>query len=107
MRRLPSREKSIREISEQDFRIRILGTVVDRDEVNSSVMIDDGTGRIVAVFADPEHLAVAREGRLVRVIGKVRKDENIIEVETIQDMGKLDLGLYEQVKYVSEKMRGV
>lgn len=108
MRRLPGKEKSIKEISEQDFRIRVLGTVVDKDEANSSALIDDGTGRIAALFADPEQLAAAREGRLVRVIGKVRKDENAIEVEIIQDMSKLDTGLYEQVKYVSEKIkRGV
>ncbi|MDI6654408.1 MAG: hypothetical protein QME59_00795 [Candidatus Hydrothermarchaeota archaeon] len=108
VRRLPSKEKSIKEISEQDFRVRVLGTVIDRDEVNNSAMIDDGTGRIAALFADPEQLAIAREGKLVRVIGKVRKDENAIEVEIIQDMGKLDTGLYEQVKYISEKMkRGV
>lgn len=106
MRRLPSKEKSIKEISEQDFRVRVLGTVVDRDEVNNSVMIDDGTGRATLLFADPEQLGIAREGKLVRVIGKVRKDENAIEVEIIQDMSKLDIGLYEQVKYISEKIKG-
>lgn len=105
-RRLPSIERSISEITEEDFRVRILGTVVDRDDVGNSAMIDDGTGRAVAFFATPEDFAIAEEGRLVRVMGRVRKEENIqIDVEVIQDMSKLDLGLYEQVKYVSEKLR--
>lgn len=107
-RRLPAKEKNIKDISEEDFRVRILGTVVDRDEINNSAMIDDGTGRAIMLFADPDQFFLAEDGKLVRVVGKVRKEEeNIeIEVELIQDMGKLDLGLYEQVKYISERFRG-
>jgi RPA family protein len=105
-RRLPAVERNISEIRPEDYRVRILGTVVDRDEVTNSAMIDDGTGRIIAYFPTGEDFSLAKEGRLVRVLGKIRKGENIeMDVEIIQDMEKLDIGLYEQVKYVSEKLR--
>lgn len=107
MRRLPSAERSIKNITEKDFRVRVTGTVVDRDTANSSIMLDDGTGRLIAFFADSDQFALAEAGRLIRVIGRVRKEENIeIDVEIVQDMSKLDLGLYEQVKYLSEKRNG-
>lgn len=107
-RRLPSVERSIKDITEKDFRVRVTGIVVDRNDANSSIMLDDGTGRLIAFFADPDQFAMAEAGRLIRVIGRVRKEENIeIDVEILQDMSKLDSGLYEQVKYLSEKLGGV
>lgn len=104
-RRLPSAERAIKDISESDFRVRVLGTIVDVDEANLSAMLDDGTARAVLVFADPEQLALAKDGSLVRVIGKTKRRENLeIEVETIQDMSKLDLQLYNQAKYAVENL---
>jgi len=106
-RRLPAFERTISEISEENFRVRVLGTVVGRDEVNNSLIMDDGTGKIHAFFANPDQFAEAKEGKLIRVIGKVRKEEELeIDVELIQDMSKLDLGLYEQVKDLSKKLGG-
>ncbi|MEK6977426.1 MAG: hypothetical protein AABX40_03370 [Candidatus Hydrothermarchaeota archaeon] len=105
-RRLPSVERTVKEIDSADYRIRALGVVVDRDEGNLSAMIDDGTGRIVARFADPYQFALAEDGKRVRVIGKVMAGESPeIEVEIIQDMALLDPGLYEQVWYIADKVR--
>jgi hypothetical protein len=39
----------------------------------------------------------------VQIIGKTIK-ENEIEVEIVQDMSKLDLGLFEQVRYIDDKL---
>lgn len=104
-RRLPGKEKNIKDIVEEDFRVTILGTVVDLDKVSNTAMIDDGTGRVLLLFPDSAQLEPLEAGKPVRVIGRVRKEENIeIEVEIIQDMSKLDLGLYEQVKYISERI---
>lgn len=106
LRRLPARERSIKEITSEDYRVRVLGTIVDVDETNSSALLDDGTGRAVILFADPEQFYSAKEGKRVRVIGKARREEEVeIEVEIIQDMTKLDLGLYEQVRYMDEKLK--
>jgi len=107
MKRSPAVERQIKDVKADDFRVRILGTVVDRDEANSSVLIDDGTGRAVAVFSDPEALKEVPEGKRVRVIGKARHGEPLeIEVEVVQDMSDLDMDLYEKVRNISEKLAG-
>ncbi|RLF61057.1 MAG: replication protein RepA [Thermoplasmata archaeon] len=101
MRRLPAIEREIGKIRDDDFRVKILGVIVDRDETNQCALIDDGSGKAVLYFMSRENFDMAREGKVVRVIGKVRREENIeIDVEIIQDMSNLDLALYEQVRYV-------
>jgi RPA family protein len=108
--RRPGVEKTISEINESDFRIRILGTVVSHDDENGICVIDDGTGRATAFFESSERLSSVEAGKLLRIIGKVRKNGNEtpeieIDVEIIQDMNKLDLGLLEQARDVLEKLR--
>jgi hypothetical protein len=74
------------------------------DENGGTGLLDDGTGRALLLFADPEQFGRAVEGRLVRVIGRAdRNDEVRIEVEIIQDMSGLDLELYRQLRHVEEK----
>ncbi len=103
-RRRPSTDKSINEICEKDFRVRILGNVIDRNEADSLCTIDDGTGRATVFFASHEQFTLAETGKLFRITGKVREN-NEIEVEIIQDMSLLDTGLVEQVEHVLEKLR--
>jgi len=104
-RRLPSVERYIKDISEEDFRVRILGMVVDVNKDNYSVMLDDGTGRAVVQFVDPELFNSIKGGMPIRVIGKVVPGEDkIIDAEVVQDMSKLDFGLYNQVRYISENL---
>ncbi len=105
MRRLPSIERKISEIEADDVRVRVLGFIIDKDIENQVIVVDDGTGRAI-VFVDEEVLKRLEEGQLVRVIGKVKKGETIeIFAEVVQDFSKLDLNLYEQVRYMCEKMR--
>jgi pyruvate kinase len=108
MRRLPAKEKNIKTINEEDFRVSVLGIVVDRDENSSSLMIDDGTSRAIVYCSDPDQFSKAEEGKRVRIIGRVTMEDKevTIEAEVIQDMSNLDMGLYEQVRQVSEKLRG-
>jgi hypothetical protein len=106
-RRLPAKQVEIGKITGDEFRVRVLGTIVDRDEASGTALIDDGTGRAVLLFADPELFERVKEGARVRVLGKVRIGEAVeIEVEVMQDMSRLDINLYEQVKYAVEKLKG-
>jgi hypothetical protein len=106
-RRLPAKQVEIAKITGDEFRVRVLGTIVDKDEASGTALIDDGTGRAVLLFADPELFERAKEGSRVRVLGKVRIGETVeIEVEVMQDMSRLDINLYEQVKYAVEKLKG-
>lgn len=107
-KRVPGKERQIAAITGDEYRVRVLGTIVDIDTANSSGLLDDGTARATILFADPDQFEAVKEGKLVRIIGKVRKEAEVeIEVEIIQDMRELDLGLYEQVRYLEEKMREV
>jgi RPA family protein len=102
-RRSPSIQRSIKEIGDKDFRVRILGTIVDKDDDKNSAILDDGTGKIVIFLPSNSNI---KEGKLVRVIGKiVRREKPEMEVEIIQDMSKLNLRIYEQVNYICEKLR--
>jgi hypothetical protein len=103
-RRRPSLERSIGALRPDDFRVRVLGIVVDTDPANQTAVIDDGTGRALAYFPDPDQFQEIQEGGRVRILGKVQPGEEIgIEVEVLQDMDSLDMGLYNQVHYVTEK----
>ena len=109
-RRRPGVEKAISEINDSDFRVRILGTVISRDDENNLCVIDDGTGRAVAFFESSEQLLSVEAGKLLRIMGKVRKNEDGahktgIDAEIVQDMNTLDLKLLEQTKDVLEKLR--
>ncbi len=105
-RRRPAIEKNIEELTEEDYRVRITGVIVDRNLENYSAIIDDGTGRVEVFFTKKEDFEKAEEGKLLRVIGKVIKDEDLwIDVEIIQDMSRLDPALFKQVRYIEEAVK--
>ncbi len=107
--RQPGIEKAISEINENDYRVRILGTVISYDEENCMCVIDDGTGKAVAFFENLESLDSLELGKLTRIIGKVKKDsqdpEIGIDAEIVQDMNMIDLDLLKRTNVVLEKLR--
>ncbi|MFQ5800178.1 MAG: replication protein RepA [Candidatus Hydrothermarchaeales archaeon] len=105
-RRLPAVERYIKDIGSEDFRVRINGVVVDVHRDTYTAMVDDGTGRAIVQFVDPEVFGKLKEGGPVRIIGKaVPGEETMIDAEVVQDMSKLDLGLYNRARYVAESLR--
>ncbi len=105
-RRLPGVERRVKDLSEEDFRVRINGIVVDIHKDTYTAMIDDGTGRAVVQFIDPDVFGILKEGMPVRIIGKVVPgEETMIDAEIAEDKSKLDLGLYNRVRYVAESLR--
>ncbi|RMF91484.1 MAG: replication protein RepA [Methanobacteriota archaeon] len=105
-RRLPAVERYIKDLGGEDFRVRINGVVVEINRDMYTAMIDDGTGRVVVQFIDPEVFGRLKEGRHVRIIGKVLSgEETLIDGEVVQDLSKLDIGLYNRARYVMEKLR--
>jgi RPA family protein len=109
-KRRPGAEKAISEISGNDFRVRILGTVESLDEEKSGCVINDGTGEATAFFENSELLESMEAGALARIIGKVRKNgdeghKTELDVEIVQDMNELDLELLKRTNDVLEKLR--
>jgi hypothetical protein len=66
-RRLPSVEKYIKDLTGEDYRVRVNGVVVDIHRDTYTAMVDDGTGRTIVQFIDPEVFGKLKEGGPVRV----------------------------------------
>ena len=96
-RMLPSVERKVSDIKEEDIRVRVLGTVVDKTD--TSVVVDDGTGNIMANFEEP---IKAEMNQLVRVFGRVisTADGKELQGEVLQNMTGLDMELYKKVSEV-------
>jgi RPA family protein len=116
IRRLPAIEKNISDITEEDRRIKLLGTLVNKDLSQNTADLDDGTGTIHIFFDDLELVNTLRElkeGSVVRVIGRVRalgfRDEEKkieIEGEVLQPVKNLKIDLYKKVLDLEKKIRG-
>ncbi len=92
-RRSPAIEKKINEITEEDLRVKVVGTVISIDDSIPLIVVDDGTG-IANVVVDEVKFDV---GSQVRVIGKVINTEPIeIRAEIVQDFSKVDREIYDK-----------
>jgi len=96
-KRIPSVERCISEIQPEDIRVCILGTIVDKKE--TTLIVDDGTGKITVRFEEPVTLPM---NTLVRIFGRVVPIENGFEIqgEIVQDMSKLNIELYKKVREI-------
>jgi len=94
VRRAPAVEKDICDIDEDDIRVSVVGTVIKKDPIQYSMIIDDGTGS-VTVFAD--NLFDIQS--IIRVIGRPQmRGEPIIDAEIVQDFSDFDLELFKKIK---------
>lgn len=98
MRRAPAVEKDISDIDEEDIRVSLVGTVIKKDPIQYSMVIDDGSGSI-AVFAD----SLFEVQSVIRVIGRPHiRGEPVIHAEIVQDFTNFDLELYRRVKEMEQ-----
>ncbi len=94
MRRAPAVERDICDIDEQDIRVSVVGTVIKRDPIQYSMIIDDGTGSIT-VFADK----LFDVQSIIRVIGRPQiRGEPILDAEIVQDFTDFDLELFKKMQ---------
>ena len=99
-RRAPARPKKIDEIEPQsDIRVRIVGTVLSKED--DSVNLDDGSGT-VEVFMEEEDLEDVEENQRIRVLGRVLPTPDSFEIqgEIVQDFSGVDQELHDRVKKV-------
>ena len=97
-------EKRISEIQKDDIRVKVIGTVVEKDPSSSSILIDDGESTI-RIILDTDLFENTELGKLVRAIGTVSpalEGEGFeLRGELVQDFSKLDKELYK--KYLNLK----
>ncbi|KXB05236.1 hypothetical protein AKJ50_01435 [candidate division MSBL1 archaeon SCGC-AAA382A13] len=92
-----AKPRRISEIKTADEQIQVVGLIVDKRE--SSIVLDDGSGRINVLFEDPGLVKDVDVGSKVRVFGTPLniEDTHEIHAEIIQKLDKLDLDLYKKV----------
>ncbi len=102
----PARSRKISEIKIGDERVRVIGLVVDKKEVE--FMLDDGSGHLTVVFDDPAVVEGVEIGSRVRVFGMPLNVAGAHELraEIVQRVDGLDLGLYEEVRREVKKLEG-
>ena len=90
--REPYREKLIKNLKVEDFKVAVSGLVIDRKD--GAFFIDDGTGQILIRFHDvPEYEKAKVMGRLIPT-----GDGFEIEADLIQDYTKVDLNVLRKLK---------
>jgi hypothetical protein len=94
LQRMPAKERRISEISPEDTRVSIVGTVVDSN--GGILAVDDGTGKTEVSF---EYAPSSSPGQTVRVLGRVIPLEGGFELqgEAFQDFTGADLNLWRKV----------
>lgn len=100
-RRVPAEYIPVKEISPEDTRVSIIGTVVDKEE--ETLIVDDGTGKVEIEFDLSEDLGGFESGDMVRIIG--RPSEEILDGEVVQDFSDFNHELYKKAMSKLEKVR--
>lgn len=100
-RRLPAVERNISDIKQDDIRVRVIGTVLDKQ--GNRIVLDDGTGKVDVGFEGPPEV---ESGQLVRVFGRVISLENGFEIqgELVQKLDGLDMKLRKKVMELENKI---
>jgi hypothetical protein len=94
MRRAPAVERDICDITEEDIRVSVVGTVIKNDPIQYSMTIDDGTAS-VTVFADK----LFEVQTIIRVVGRPHvRGEPVIDAEIVQDFTDFDLELFKKIQ---------
>lgn len=99
-RRAPATPKEIEDIDPQrDIRVRIVGTVISKDQ--ESATVDDGSGS-VECFMQEEDLEELEENQRIRVMGRVLPTPESFEIqaEIVQNFESVDPEIYDKVKKI-------
>jgi len=101
-RRRPAVERKISEIAPEDLRVSLIGKVVKVDKIDYIFWLDDGTG-VVAI--ECEENVLPKVGQIVRVIGRVIRNEEIhIYGEVVQDFDTVNLEYLEEIQELEKKL---
>ena len=94
-------EKTISGLTPEDVRVKVVGTIIEKDDSNNSILMDNGDAKL-RVLLDAELFSKSEIGKLIRVTGIVApsliegSQEVELKGEMIQDFSKLDKELYKQ-----------
>lgn len=98
-RRLPAIERIISELNpDKDVRVRLLGTVIGNSD--STLVIDDGSGRVEIAFDDSNAISGIADSAMVRVIARILPLTDGFECrgECVQVLNNFDIKLWRRVR---------
>jgi uncharacterized protein YdeI (BOF family) len=102
-RRKPAVERRISEIRDDDTRISLIGKAFKVDKMDYTFWLDDGTG---VILIESEENVLPSEGQVVRVIGRVIRNEEETHIygEVVQDFSGADLDALEEIRELERKV---
>jgi len=104
-KRSVAKAKKISDISKEDSRVSIVGTVIDVDEKNFVFTLDDSAKKINVILLDEQLIHKAKVGKILRVIGVVISGESGFELkgEIVQDFTGLNVEYYNKYLELASK----
>ena len=89
-KRMPSVDRRIADIKQDDIRVAFIGTVLDSQD--NRIIVDDGSGKVSISFEQP---VKTEASKLVRVMGRVIPMDTDVEIQgdVLQDMTGMDMEL--------------
>lgn len=105
MQRVPSEEKKVENITEDDNRVSVIGKVVELDKDDYTILLDDKTDAIkIEISGNAPEL-----DQYVRVIGRVqsREDEIFIQSEILQDFSVVNIEKLNKIKELENEAEEV
>ena len=92
-------EKKISELTDEDIRVKVVGTVIEKDSSNNSIVIKDNESKL-RILLDERMFNEVKTEKVIRVIGIVAPplegDTVELKGEIIQDFSGLNFELYER-----------
>ena len=98
-------DRLVSDISKEDVRIAVIGTVVSVDNEALIFVVDDKTGSLTVLAPSEQLFSKVKAGSLIRVIGLVLPHEKGFELraEIIQDFNALDKDLFPALQEMIRK----
>ncbi len=98
LRRKPFVQTPISEITADQRKVSIIGTIISKNAELYSFLVDDGTGTILILTNNIERFNEIKEKDFVRVMGRVWGESEEIELQAdiIQDFSKIDKELWKK-----------
>jgi len=98
-KRYPFQSTKIADLTKETKSIAITGVVLSKDTEIQSFIVDDSTGKINVITNNSDAFNSFKEGKVVRVLGKIWGEGDDLEIQSdlIQDFSQLDMELYKKV----------
>jgi uncharacterized protein YdeI (BOF family) len=100
-----AKQRTIKDITNNDERIQVTGYVKNREN-DDSIVITDKTGDLRIKLIEPDNFNFDTDD-LINIIGDLEfqsSGEKVLNAEIIQDMNKLNFEYYQKIYQIKKEM---